>query len=53
MEKNKEETIKKIALVICLCGNMTEIKVIGKNNADGKALCKCGRHITVHFRKKI
>lgn len=41
----------KKAKLICICGVETTVNMIGNNNADGKALCECGRHITVHLRR--
>lgn len=35
----------------CLCGRDLQARVVGNNNADGKADCRCGRKITVHFRR--
>jgi len=40
--------------ICCLCGEQmsVSIRVIGNNNANGRAICKCGRHITIHFRRE-
>ena len=35
----------------CICGRLNTVDVVGNNNADGKRECRCGRHITVHFRR--
>jgi len=35
----------------CVCGVRSMVLMVGDNNADGKSLCSCGRHITVHLRK--
>jgi hypothetical protein len=37
--------------LICLCGRKNTFRMTGNNNADGKWLCECGRHITVHLRR--
>ena len=42
--------MKKVKL-ICICGEETEVNMVGNNNADGKAVCKCGRNITIHLRR--
>jgi hypothetical protein len=36
---------------LCLCGAESTIQMVGKNDADGKNLCSCGRHITIHLRR--
>ena len=36
----------------CLCGRVVSLIVTGNNNADGKGLCKCGRHLTAHYRRR-
>ena len=35
----------------CICGRLNTVDVVGNNNADGKRECRCGRHITIHFRR--
>lgn len=48
-----EPVVIHTAKVLCICGNFIDVNVSGNNNADGKNLCKCGRHITIHFRKHM
>ena len=38
------------AKIICICGQETFMNMIGNKNADGKSICECGRHITLHLR---
>lgn len=35
----------------CICGSRSMVLMVGNNNANGKSVCPCGRHITVHFRR--
>jgi len=37
--------------LICICGKKSTVCMVGNNTADGKSLCVCGRHITVHLRR--
>lgn len=39
--------------VVCVCGVESVVLMVGNNTADGKKLCYCGRHITVHLRKNV
>ena len=40
-------------ILICICGRVNKMTAIGNKNADAKTKCKCGRNLTVHFRKHI
>lgn len=42
----------KNVLLKCLCDRGNLVSMSGNNNADGKAICKCGRHITIHLRRQ-
>ena len=49
--KAMPEPLPHCAELTCLCGKTTSVRMIGNNNADGKAKCGCGRNITVHLRR--
>ena len=36
----------------CLCGLENKYVTNGNNCADVKFKCKCGRNITIHFRRQ-
>jgi len=42
---------KLVLLIPCLCGQSTAVYMIGDNNANGKSICECGRHITLYLRR--
>jgi hypothetical protein len=50
--RNLPQSKGRLASLTCLCGQENLVHMIGNNNADGKAICTCGRHITVHLRRQ-
>jgi hypothetical protein len=36
----------------CICGKVILIDIVGRENGNGKGICQCGEHITIHFRKR-
>ena len=50
--KNGGDVERKSVLVMCVCHKVNLIYMTGNNNADGKGLCDCGRHVTVHLRRR-
>jgi hypothetical protein len=42
---------RKEVTIQCLCNEINWVEMVGRNNADGKGKCACGRNITIHLRR--